>query len=90
MFGSAETAFGGFDVVVNNAGIMMLTPLAGADDANFDRQVADNLKGTFNTLREAAKRLRNGGRVINFSTTVVGLKFETYGVYAATKARSRS
>ncbi|THK34089.1 SDR family oxidoreductase [Ensifer sp. MPMI2T] len=86
MFDSAETAFGGVDVLVNNAGIMMLSALASADDANFDRQVAVNLKGTFNMLREAAKRLRDGGRVINFSTTVVGLKLETYGVYAATKA----
>ena len=86
MFDAAETAFGGVDVLVNNAGIMMLSPLAEADDANFDRQVAVNLKGTFNTLREAAKRLRDGGRIINFSTSVVGLKLETYGVYAATKA----
>jgi 3-oxoacyl-[acyl-carrier protein] reductase len=86
MFTSAETAFGGVDVLVNNAGIMMLSSLADADDVNFDRQISVNLKGTFNTLREAAKRLRDGGRIINFSTTVVGLKLETYGVYAATKA----
>ncbi|MGV4794603.1 SDR family oxidoreductase [Rhizobium sp. F40D2] len=86
MFGAAETAFGGIDVLVNNAGIMMLSSLAEADDANFDRQIAVNLKGTFNTLREAARRLRDGGRIINFSTSVVGLKLETYGVYAATKA----
>jgi 3-oxoacyl-[acyl-carrier protein] reductase len=86
MFDTAETAFGGIDVLVNNAGIMLLSPLAGADDAHFDRQIAVNLKGTFNTLREAAGRLRDGGRVINFSTSVVGLKLETYGVYAATKA----
>ncbi|NKL99582.1 SDR family oxidoreductase [Rhizobium leguminosarum] len=86
MFDAAETAFGGVDVLVNNAGIMMLSALAEADDANFDRQIGVNLKGTFNTLREAAKRLRNGGRVVNFSTSVVGLKLETYGVYAATKA----
>ena len=86
MFDSAEAAYGGVDVLVNNAGIMMLAPLASADDDNFNRQIDVNLKGTFNTLREAAKRLRNGGRVINFSTTVVGLKLEAYGVYAATKA----
>jgi 3-oxoacyl-[acyl-carrier protein] reductase len=86
MFDAAETAFGGVDVLVNNAGIMMLSALAEADDANFDRQIGVNLKGTFNTLREATKRLRDGGRVINFSTSVVGLKLETYGVYAATKA----
>jgi 3-oxoacyl-[acyl-carrier protein] reductase len=86
MFDAAEAAFGGVDVLVNNAGIMMLSSFADADDANFDRQVSVNLKGTFNTLREAGKRLRDGGRIINFSTSVVGLKLETYGVYAATKA----
>ncbi len=86
LFDSAETAFGGIDVLVNNAGIMALGPIGGSDDALFDRQVAVNLKGTFNTLREAARRLRNDGRIVNFSTSVVGLKLETYGVYAATKA----
>ncbi|AGS23158.1 SDR family oxidoreductase [Rhizobium etli] len=86
MFDAAEGAFGGVDVLVNNAGIMMLSPLAEADDENFGRQIGVNLKGTFNTLREAARRLRDGGRVINFSTSVVGLKLENYGVYAATKA----
>jgi len=86
MFDAAETAFGGVDVLVNNAGIMMLSSLTEADDANFDRQISVNLKGTFNTLREAGKRLRDGGHIINFSTSVVGLKLETYGVYAATKA----
>ena len=86
MFDAAETAFGGVDVLVNNAGIMMLSMIADSDDALFDRQIGVNLKGTFNTLREAGKRLRSGGRIINFSTSVVGLKLETYGVYVATKA----
>lgn len=86
MFDAAEAAFGGVDILVNNAGIMMLSSIADADDANFDRQIDVNLKGTFNTLREAGKRLRDGGRIVNFSTSVVGTKLETYGVYAATKA----
>jgi 3-oxoacyl-[acyl-carrier protein] reductase len=86
MFESAEAAFGGIDVLVNNAGIMTLSTIAETDDAAFDRQISVNLKGTFNTLREAAKRLRNGGRIINLSSSVVGLLQPTYGVYAGTKA----
>jgi 3-oxoacyl-[acyl-carrier protein] reductase len=86
MFAVAEKEFGGVDVLVNNAGIMLLSSVATTDDTVFDQQIAVNLKGTFNGVREAAKRLRNGGRIINFSTSVVGLKLETYGVYAATKA----
>ena len=86
MFEVAEKEFGGVDVLVNNAGIMLLSSIGSTDDTAFDRQIAVNLKGTFNGLREAAKRLRKNGRIINFSTSVVGLKLETYGVYAATKA----
>lgn len=86
MFDSAETAFGGIDVLINNAGVMTLATIADSDDALFDRQIATNLKGTFNTLREAAKRLRDGGRIVNFSSSVVALLQPTYGVYAATKA----
>jgi 3-oxoacyl-[acyl-carrier protein] reductase len=86
MFDAAETAFGGVDVLVNNAGIMALSSISDADDAHFQRMIDVNLKGTFNTLREAGKRLHDGGRIVNFSTSVVGLKLETYGVYAATKA----
>lgn len=86
LFQKCEKAFGGIDVLVNSAGIMMLSPIGESSEDLFDRQIAVNLKGTFNTLREAARRLRNGGRIVNLSTSVVGLKLETYGVYAATKA----
>ena len=86
MFQTAEAAFGGVDVLVNNAGIMALSNIADTDDATFDRQISVNLKGTFNTLREAAKRLRAGGRIINFSTSALGMRMPGYGVYVATKA----
>ena len=86
MFDAAEAAFGGVDVLVNNAGIMKLAAVADSDDSLFDSQVAINLKGSFNTLRQAAKRLRGGGRIINLSSSVVGLYQPTYAIYAATKA----
>jgi len=86
MWDAAEAAYGGVDVLVNNAGIMRLATLAEGDDALFDSQIAINLKGPRNTMRLAAQRLRNGGRIINLSSSVVGLYQPTYGVYAATKA----
>ena len=86
MFETTVSKFGGVDVLVNNAGIMTVSNIADTDDASFDKQIAINLKGTFNTLREGAKRLRSGGRIINFSSSVVGLLQPTYAVYAGTKA----
>jgi 3-oxoacyl-[acyl-carrier protein] reductase len=86
MFDSTETAFGGVDVLINNAGIMTPKPIADSDDALFDRHIAVNLKGTFNALREAAKRMRDGGRIVNFSSSVIGIYQPSYAVYAATKA----
>jgi 3-oxoacyl-[acyl-carrier protein] reductase len=86
MFDKAESVYGGIDVLVNNAGIMQLKAIADTTDEFFDRHVAINLKGVFNGMREAAKRLRSGGRIISFSSSVVGLYQPTYATYAATKA----
>ncbi|WP_025119705.1 MULTISPECIES: SDR family oxidoreductase [unclassified Serratia (in: enterobacteria)] len=86
LFDRVEQAFGGVDVLVNNAGVIELAPVAEMSDAQVDHLIDINLKGTFNTLREAAKRLRDNGRIINFSSSVVGLLQPGYGMYAASKA----
>ncbi|WP_233828595.1 SDR family oxidoreductase [Paraburkholderia sp. ZP32-5] len=88
LFDQTVTLFGGVDIVVNNAGVMQpgLVSLVDTDDALFDRIVAINLKGTFNTLRVAAKKLRSGGRIVNFSSSMKALAMPGYSVYAATKA----
>ena len=86
LFDRAIEAFGGVDVLVNNAGIMKLAPVAATEDASFDRHIAINLKGAFNGLREAARRLRDGGRIVSLSSSVVGMYQPTYAAYAATKA----
>ncbi|MCP1372902.1 SDR family oxidoreductase [Dyella lutea] len=86
MFDAAEAAFGGVDVLVNNAGVLQQAPLVDVDDAQFDRIIAINLKGSFNAMREAGRRLREGGRIINFSSSLVGTLLPTYGAYVASKA----
>ncbi|EUB97029.1 3-oxoacyl-(acyl-carrier-protein) reductase [Rhizobium sp. CF080] len=86
LFDAAEQNFGGADILVNNAGVMRLAPLAEMDDEAFETLLAINLTGTFRGIREAGKRLRDGGRIINFSSSVVGAYGQAYGGYAATKA----
>lgn len=84
LFDANDQTFGGVDVVVNNAGIMNVGAFAQMDDAAFDRMIATNVKGSFNVLREAAKRTRDGGRIIRLSSSVTLQRPPGGGVYAAT------
>jgi len=86
LFDRVEQEFGGLDVVVNTAGIMLLGPIATYDLDDFDRIVRTNLRGTFVVSQQAARRVRAGGAIVNFSTSVTRTKFATYGPYVATKA----
>jgi 3-oxoacyl-[acyl-carrier protein] reductase len=85
LFDQAEQTFGGVDVVVHAAGVMLLSPLIDLELAEFDRQVRTNLRGTFVVDQQAARRLRQGGAIVNFSSSLTKLAFPTYGGYAATK-----
>ncbi|WP_372867040.1 SDR family NAD(P)-dependent oxidoreductase, partial [Pseudomonas sp.] len=92
LFDQAQMKFGGIDILINNAGVIQpgMVSLADSDDALYQRIFAINTKGTFNTLRLAARHLRDGGRIVNFSTSVVGLALPGYSVYAASKAAVES
>jgi 3-oxoacyl-[acyl-carrier protein] reductase len=84
-FDVAEQEFGGVDVVVNAAGIMILGPLAEFDLDALDRMHRTNIRGTFVVNQQAARRVRSGGAIINFSSTVKKLALPTYAAYAASK-----
>lgn len=85
LFEETESRFGGIDVVVNAAGIMPLAPIAEMDLATFDLVQRTNVRGTFIVNQLAARTLRKGGAIINFSTSVTRLQMPTYGAYAASK-----
>jgi 3-oxoacyl-[acyl-carrier protein] reductase len=85
LFDTADASYGGVDVVVHTAGIMPLSPLADLDLDVLDRVVRTNLRGTFVVDREAANRVRSGGAIINFSSSVVKIALPSYTAYAATK-----
>lgn len=86
LFDANDAAFGGVDVVVSNAGMMHLAPFAQMTDEDFDAMLGTNIKGSFNVLREAARRVRDHGRIITLSSSITQLRSPTYGPYAASKA----
>jgi len=86
LFKQTQDTYGRIDVVVNNAGIMPLSPIAKGDVASFDKVIATNLRGAFLVLGQAARHISEGGRIIAFSSSVLAKAFPTYGPYIASKA----
>ena len=85
LFDAAIEKFGKLDILVNNAGIILYKKIADVTDEEFDRLIDINVKGVFYSLREAAARLADGGRIVSFSSTTTRLMMPTYGAYVATK-----
>ncbi|MFJ1554288.1 SDR family oxidoreductase [Streptomyces mirabilis] len=85
LFDATESTYGGVDVVVHAAGVMALAPLVDLDLDALDRMHRTNIRGTFVVDQQAARRLRAGGALINFSSSVIALAIPGYSAYAATK-----
>jgi 3-oxoacyl-[acyl-carrier protein] reductase len=86
LFDTAIAHYGRLDILVNNAGIMITKLVKDTTDEDFSRQFNINVKGVFNTLREAATRLADNGSIINFSSTTTRVMMPTYATYVGTKA----
>jgi len=85
LFGETLQHFGRLDILVNNAGIMFNKPVAEVTEEEFDNIFAVNVKGTFFACQQATKRMADGGRIINFSSSTTAMMLPTYGSYVATK-----
>ncbi len=85
LFAQTGSEFGGVDFVVAAAGIMRPALMVETTDTDFSEHVEVNIRGTFNALREAARRVRDGGRIITFSSTTLTLNAPGYGIYNASK-----
>jgi 3-oxoacyl-[acyl-carrier protein] reductase len=85
LFDTVQAIYGGVDVVVHAAGLMVVSPIVEFDLAAFDRMARTNIRGTFVVDQQAVRRLRRGGALINFSSSVVKLGTPNYSAYAATK-----
>lgn len=84
-FDQVERGLGGIDVVVNAAGIMPLAPIAELGLAVLDRVYHTNVRGCFVVSQQAARRVREGGAIVNFSSSVTRLQPPNYAAYAASK-----
>lgn len=90
LFNQVINEFGGIDIVVANAGIAKMgIPIAEVTEEDFDRINAVNYKGTYFVLQQAAKHVRNGGRIIQISSSSSLYPAAGLGIYAPSKAAGK-
>ena len=85
LFNEAEKALGALDIVVANAGVYLSKPLAESTEDDYDHVFDVNTKGVFFTLQEAARRVRDGGRIIVISSGGTKLPFPNASLYLGSK-----
>lgn len=85
LFQKTIDTYGRVDILVNNAGLMVTKPISDITEADFDKLFAVNVKGTYFACQQAMRYMENNGRIINFSTSILGVMFPTYSLYAGTK-----
>lgn len=90
LFGKVESELGRINALVNSAGVLKVQPLADTSDEDYAQAFDINTRGTFNTLREAATRLADGGSIVNVSSTTIALNLPGYAIYIASKAAVES
>jgi len=86
LFQETEKAFGRLDILINNAGIFWAKPMADVTEDEYDQIFAINTKGQFFAMQEAAKRMADGGRIVNISTGGTQLAFPGISAYGGTKS----
>src|ERR1700759_1597657 len=87
LFDATEAHFGGVDILVFNANTnATFTSIADARDEQFDATFLTNTRAMFVAFREAANRLRDGGRIVFISSGATTFHLPGFGLYSAMKA----
>ena len=85
LFDEVERQLQRLDILVNNAGVLITKPVDEITEADYDKIFDINVKGTFFACQQATRRMREGGRIINFSSSTTVMMLANYGAYVATK-----
>jgi 3-oxoacyl-[acyl-carrier protein] reductase len=90
LFVAIDAMFGRLDIVVNSAGVSGGGALADVDEGQLEWMLGVNLRGPLYVASEAAKRLGDGGRIINLSSSLADFPIAGSGIYSATKSAIKS